>query len=178
MITVINGRCTSSGVYATIYSVYLITVVTYIPIITLTIFGYLTYRNMREIQNRVQPVVQNTINANIYIRRRDRNLLILVIAEVVTYVLTTALPALVVLEIVITQYVMPNKSFQYFQIEIFISNIATFLLSINSAAPFYTYLISSKSFRQDFKQLFIHTYRRLTRPARIEDVFRANRRLT
>jgi hypothetical protein len=178
MITVINGQCTSSGVYKTIYYVYLITVVTVIPIITLTIFGYLTYRNMRQMQNRVQPVVQNRINANIPIRRRDRNLLILVIAEVVTYVLTTTLPALVVLEFVITQYVMPNKSFQYFQIEIFISNIATFLLSINSAAPFYTYFISSKSFRQDFKQLFIHTYRRLTRQARVGNVFRTNRTST
>jgi hypothetical protein len=174
MITVINGHCTSSGVYATIYSVYLITVVTLIPTITLTIFGYLTYRNMRQMHNRVQPVVQNIINANIPIHRRDRNLLILVIAEVVTYVLTTALPALVVLEIVITQYAMPNKSFQYLQIEIFISNIATFLLSINSAAPFYTYLISSKSFRQDFKQLFIHIYRKLTRQVRVENVVREN----
>ena len=82
------------------------------------------------------------------------------------------------LEIVITQYVMPNKSFQYFQIEIFISNIATFLLSINSAAPFYTYLIASKSFRQDFKQLIINSYRKLRGQIAVEIIPGAAQTLT
>jgi hypothetical protein len=61
----------------------------------------------------------------------------------------------------ISPYVLPNKSFQYLQIEIFILNIALFLLFINSAAPFYAYLISSKSFRRDFKQLIINNYWKL-----------------
>ena len=36
---------------------------------------------------------------------------------------------------------------------------------ICSAAPFYTYMISSKSFRRDFKQLIMNGYLKLTRQA-------------
>ncbi len=68
----------------------------------------------------------------------------------------------------IRQYVMPNEIFQYLQIEIFIVNIAAFLLFINSAAPFYTYLISSKSFRREFKQLIINSYWKLRRQPPVE----------
>ena len=39
--------------------------------------------------------------------------------------------------------------------------IVYLLLFINSAAPFYTYLVSSKSFRQEFKQLISNSYRKL-----------------
>jgi hypothetical protein len=170
MNTVINGQCTTIGVYSTIYSVYSIMFVALIPTITSAIFGYLSYRNMRQAYNRVQPVVQNTINANYNIHRRDQDLLVIVIAEVVTYVVTTALFPLIQLEMMISEYVMPNKSFQYLQIEIFILNIAYFLLSINSAVPFYVYLISSKSFRRDFKQLIINSYRKLRRQQPVQIV--------
>jgi hypothetical protein len=177
MITVVNGQCTTSGIYSIIYFIYTIIFVSLIPTITSAIFGYLTYRNIRQTRNRVQPFVQNAINANIFTQRRDRDLLIIVIAEVVTYFVTTALFPLILLEMLISHYVIPNKSFQYLQIEIFIVNIAVFLLFVNSAAPFYTYLISSKSFRRDFKQLIINSYWKLTRQTPVEIVARTGRRL-
>ena len=128
MTTIVNGQCTTFGIYSTIYTVYTIIFVGLIPTIILGIFGYLTYRNMRQMHNRVQPIVQNTINANISIQRRDRDLLIIVISEVFVYVVTTALFPLILLEMMISQYVIPNKSFQYSQIEIFIFNIAYFII--------------------------------------------------
>jgi hypothetical protein len=170
MTTVVNGQCIMFGVYSIIYSAYSLTFVSLIPTIILGIFGYLTYRNMRQMQKRVQPVVQNTINVNNNIQRRDRDLLIIVIAEVVTYIVTTALFPLIQLEMMITQYVMPNKSFQYSQVEIFIINIAYFLLAVNSAVSFYVYLISSKSFRRDFKQLIMNIYRKLTRQRPVVEI--------
>ena len=63
----------------------------------------------------------------------------------------------------VSEYILPNKSLQYSQIEIFILNISFFLLFINNAAPFYTYLIVSKPFRHDFKQLIMNVYRKLRR---------------
>jgi hypothetical protein len=123
---------------------------------------------MKQMRIRIQPVVRNTTNANIFIQRRDRDLLIIVIAEVVTYVVTTALFSLIELEMMISQYAIPNKSFQYSQIEYSILNIAYFLLTVNSTASFYTYLISSKSFRRDTKQLIIDIYRKLTRQIPVE----------
>jgi hypothetical protein len=177
MITVVHGQCTTSGIYSIIYSIYTIIFVSLIPTITSAIFGYLTYRNIRQTRNRIQPIEQNTINANISTQRRNRDLLIIVIAEVVTYFVTTALFPLILLEMLISEYLIPNKSFQYLQIEIFIVNIAVFLLFVNSAAPFYIYLISSKSFRRDFKQLIINSYRKLTRQTPVEIVARTGRRL-
>jgi len=128
--------------------------------------------------NRVQPVVQNTVNANINIQRRDRDLLIIVIAEVIAYVVTTLLLPLIQLEMMISGYIISNKSSQYLQIEYFILSIAYFLLSVNSAVPFYTYLISSKSFRRDFKQLIINGYRKFTRQPPVEAGSRTNQALT
>jgi hypothetical protein len=178
MITVVNGQCTTSGVYSIIYTVYTILFVALIPSITSAIFGYLTYRNMRQIQNRVQPVMQNTTNANISIQRRDRDLLIIVIAEIFVYVITTALFPLILLEMMISGYAIPKKSLQYLQIEIFIVNIAVFLLFLNSAAPFYTYFISSKSFRRDFKKLIMNSYWKLTKQTPVESIARTDRTLT
>jgi hypothetical protein len=75
----------------------------------------------------------------------------------------------------ISQYTMPNKSFQYLQIELFILNIAIFLLFVNCAAPFYTYLISSKPFRRDFKQLIIKIYWKSRGQTPVEIVPRSDR---
>jgi hypothetical protein len=178
MITVVNGQCTTSGVYSIVYTVFTVIFISLIPSITSAIFGYLTYRNMRQIQKRVQPILQNTINPNVAIHRRDRDLLIIVIAEVLVYIITTALFPLMLLEMQISSHTMPNKSFEYLQIEIFIVNISVFLLFVNSAAAFYTYLISSKSFRRDFKQLIRNSYSKLTKQTPVEIVSRIDRSLT
>jgi hypothetical protein len=79
---------------------------------------------------------------------------------------------------IISQYGIPKKSLQYLQIEIFILNIAVFLLGVNTAAAFYTYLIVSKSFRQDFKQLIMNSYRTLRRLTVAEIIPRATQTLT
>jgi hypothetical protein len=103
-------------------------------------------------------IISDTNNS---IRRLDRDLLIIVISEVVVYIVTTTLFPLILLEMLISQYVISNKSIQYFQMEIFILNIALVLLSVNDSIAFYIYLISSKSFRRDFKQLITKGYRKL-----------------
>jgi hypothetical protein len=162
MITITNGQCGPFGIYSTIYTIYTIILIGLIPPIILSIFGYLTYHHMKQLRVRVQPIENGTINGNIPIRRRDRELLIIVLSEVFVYIVTTSLYPLIILELMISQYVIPNKSFQYLEIEFFIINIAVLLLCVNSAAPFYIYLMSSKSFQRDFKRLIINVYRKLT----------------
>jgi len=61
-----------------------------------------------------------------------------------TLIIRTSLFPIVLLEMMISQYIIPNKSFQYIEAETFSLYISLLLLSIFSAAPFYTYLISSK----------------------------------
>jgi hypothetical protein len=178
MTTIVNGQCISTGIAAAIYSVNSIIFIGFMPTILSAIFGYLAYRNMKQMKNRIQPVAQNTINATVSIQPREQDLLIIVIAEIFVYVITTALFPLIQLEMMISGYAMPNKSFQYFQIEIFVLNIAYALLSINSAAPFYTYLISSKSFRRNFKQIIIKIYCKLTGQTPVEPISTTDRTLT
>jgi hypothetical protein len=172
--TIINGRCGRFGIYSTIYNAYIIIFVGLIPPIMMSIFAYLTYRNMRQMRVRVQPITHNRIDANHSIRRLDRDLLIIVISEVLVYVITTTLFPVILLEILISQYVISNKSIQYLQIEMFILNIALVLLTLNSSIPFYIYLISSKSFRRDFKQLITNAYRKLRRQTALMPVPRGN----
>lgn len=174
MRTVSKGRCGSSGIYSTIFTIIVIGLV---PVSLSAIFGYLSYRNMRKMQTRVQPVAQNTTGANNSSQRRDRDLLIIVIAELVTYVVTSTPYPLILLEIAASQSLLVNKSVQHSQIETFILNIAYLLLVFNSAVPFYTYSISSKAFRQDVKKLIINTYRKITRQILVENVSTATQSL-
>ena len=175
--TIINGRCTNTGIFPTIYSVYAITLVGAVPAIILGIFGFLSYRNIRQMHRRVQPTLNNRIGANNGIRRQDRDLLVIVISEVVVYIVTTILFPLILLEMMISGYVISNKSSQYIQIEYFILNIAYLLLFVNAAIPFYIYLISAKSFRRDLKQLIINVYRKLRRQPTILAVPKTNQTL-
>ncbi|CAF1194649.1 unnamed protein product [Adineta steineri] len=173
--TIINGQCGQFGIYATIYSIFIIIVAGSIPPIVMSVCGYLTYRNMRRLRVRIQPVVNNTNEGNVNIRQRDRDLLIIVINEIFVYVIMISLYPLILLEIIISNNTMSSKSAQYLQIETFIIIIASFLSSVNSAAPFYIYIVSSKSFRRDFIQLIKHSYRKLTRQTQTVSVHRITR---
>ncbi|CAF0790546.1 unnamed protein product [Adineta steineri] len=147
MITIIDGQCGMFSVYATIYNVYTIIFFSLIPSILIGIFGYLTHRNMRHIRNCIQPSEHNVI------KRRDRELMIT------------------------SRYALPNKSFQYLQIELFIFNISFLLLFLNNAAPFYIYLITSKSFRRDFKQLIFNFYQKIVKQPAVPVPFITNQSL-
>ena len=174
MRTIINGKCVLFGIYSTIYTFYAIIFVSSIPAIILGIFGYLTYRNIRQMHLRVHPMIHTRVDSNNSIRRQDRDLLIIVISEVLLFIITTISFPLILLEMTISRYIISNKSVQYSQIEIFILTIAYLLLFANSAIPFYIYLISSKSFRRDFKQLIISAYRKLRRQPTIVTVPRTD----
>jgi hypothetical protein len=64
MTTIINGQCDRFGIYLTIYNVYILLFVGIIPPVLMGIFGYLTYRNMRQMRSRVQPITHNRTDTN------------------------------------------------------------------------------------------------------------------
>ncbi|CAF4296139.1 unnamed protein product [Adineta steineri] len=130
---------------------------------------------MKRIHGRIQPVINTISEGNSNIRQRDRDLLIIVVNEVFLYVLTASLYPLILVETMITTYTMSNKSALHLQIETFILNIAYLLLFVNSGVPFYIYLLLSKSFRRDFKQLFTYIYRKLKRQTQVTTLRRASR---
>ena len=173
-----NGQCTRFGLYAIIFTFYSILFVGLIPSIILSIFACLTYRNLKRLRNRVQPINPNTGHANHIVQRRDRDLLILVIAEVVVYIVSTALFPISLLETMISGYVVPAKSPYHARAEIFAFNISVFVLNIYSAAPFYIYTASSASFRRDFRQLIVVAYRKITQKPLARPSLQTNQPMT
>jgi hypothetical protein len=161
--TIANGRCGTLGTNAIIISVYLLVFIGFLPPIVLGVFGYLAYRNMRQVHNRIQPVINNEINTKNSIGRRDREMWTMVISEALVYILTASFFPIILTEMLISQNIIPNKSFQYLQIESFLLFIASWLLFINRATPFYICFIVSKQFRRNFKRLIIKFYQKLTR---------------
>jgi hypothetical protein len=135
------------------------------------ICAFLTYRNMKRLHARVQPI-GNTIagsRGNITIHRRDRELLSMVLAEVVIYVATTFMYPFIIIEISVTTYMGIRKSVTYLQVESFISNLGTIFIYINSAVPFYTYFAVSRPFRKEVKQVFTKWMRQVDAGTNITD---------
>lgn len=80
-------------------------------------------------------------------------MLTMVLTEVIVYVVTLFIYPFIVFEVAVTNYMGINKSIEYIQIENFIFIIEIFLVYLNCASPFYTYLVDSKAFRTDFSEL-------------------------
>jgi hypothetical protein len=159
--TVENGRCGYFGLYSTLNSIYVLIFNCFIPPIIMTIFGYLAFRQMKQMQTRVQPT--GTGNSNIVIHRKDRNLLAMLLAEVSVYVVTMSLFPVILFEVAVTSSMTSEKSIQRVQIENFILFIAQFLIYMNTSASFYIYATISKTFRDDFKGSIRSCWRWVTR---------------
>jgi hypothetical protein len=159
--TIENGRCGYFGLYSTINSIYVLIFNAFIPPITMTTFGYLAFRQMKQMQTRVQP--SGTGSANTVIQRKDRNLLTMLLGEVSVYVVTMSLYPAILLEGALTSSMASEKSIRRVQIESFVSFIATFLIYMNTSACFYIYCAVSKTFRDEFKASVRSCWRFLTR---------------
>lgn len=163
-VTVSNGQCTKIGWYITFSALLSMFFVALIPTIFLCVFSYLMYRNMKQLRRRIQPINHGTIQSNgRYLQKRDRDLLILVLAEVIIYIITTTPYSIISIEMMITQFMFSIKSLPLIQIEVFILNVSLLLLFIFSAIPFYTYMVASASFRREFKHLILNICRQIQR---------------
>ncbi|CAF1480899.1 unnamed protein product [Adineta steineri] len=151
--TVSGGRCGAFGLYYVIYQVYNSTVLGLIPPISMSVFGLLAYRNMKRLHLRIRPTGHNGDDSTGR-HRRDRDLLLMVLTEVVVYVLTAVPFAFVVLEIAVTNYMGVVKSAERVEIESFLNSTTLTLLFVTCSSRFYTYFAVSKAFRKDCKTLF------------------------
>lgn len=165
MITVSNGRCGPMGAYYPVYTFYLFIFFNLIPPATMAVFGSLAYLNMKRIRSRVRPTGNIVVGSRRHgrIQRYDRELLGMLLAEVVVYITTTLLYPFILLEASITNLMSIDKSLQQIQIENFVLFIASFLVTLNHAAPFYIYFLTSQAFRRDIKQLANKSWRFIAR---------------
>lgn len=160
--TIVQGRCTQIGIYYIIHYIYIIIFVCFVPILLMGVLGYLTYRNLRQLHSRIQPVPQQADRTH-NIRTRDRELLVMALAEVFVHVATMLLYPFVLLEISITTYIGLAKGVDRLRIENFLFNVASILFFISLGSRFYTFVLVSSAFRRDSKRCVIHVYERVVR---------------
>jgi len=138
-----SGVCGMFGVYNLIYPIYQITLVGILPPILMCIFSILTIRSLHQRHG-----------TQIRVRRRDRYLMRMVIAEVVVNI-STSIPYSTNLVYGATTYDIVNKSPARLEIESFISFVTQFLIYLISVAPFYVFMITSKPFRNEFINIVV-----------------------
>lgn len=145
-----EGMCEMVRLYKLIYAIYQITFVGILPPTLMIIFSALTVHRLNqrhEIQRRT--------------KRRDRNLMRMVIAEVLVNVITSIPFSVNVAYAGITYHVV-DKSARTLEIEAFLSFVTHFLIYFISVAPFYLFLLTSKPFRNQFIKLLTPCWNKST----------------
>jgi hypothetical protein len=138
-----DGVCGMFGLYKLIFAFYQIIVASIVPLILMCIFSILAFRSLyrRHI-------------ARARARQRDRNLMHLVIAEVIVTIITS-IPSSANLIYGAATYYVVNKSTERLEIESFLNFIGQFAIYLLNVAPFYLFLLASKPFRNDFINIFV-----------------------
>lgn len=152
-----NGTCGGKeGLPSIILSVYIAIAVGIVPLLCMIIFGLLMAKNLKNIRTRVRPSV-NLGPAIHHARKRDRDMFKMLLVEIICYITTTAPLAVNLIYQSATQTAM--KSIEQQRIESFITYLTgAFLLYFNNSLSFWTYIITSRSFRLEFKNLLIKCY--------------------
>lgn len=161
-----NGKCEGrKGVFWIILSLYITMVVGVIPTISMITFGILISKNLMNIRGRIQPTA--TSMPGIYhLRKRDREMIKMLLTEIIFYVSTTMPLSINLIYRATTQTFI--KSIEQQRIEAFITYFnGTFLIYFNNSLPFWIYIIKSRSFRLEFKNVWIKSYNFFTNNQRL-----------
>ncbi|CAF1560715.1 unnamed protein product, partial [Didymodactylos carnosus] len=127
------------------------------PLLLMSVFSLLTFRNLMLTRRRVRPVTDGgKRNApQIKVKQRDRQLISMLLAEVLVYILSTSLYPLYLFYTTITMN--QSKNALRVSIETFLSFLSsTPTLYFNNASSFYIFLLTSRTFRQEMKHLLIN----------------------
>jgi hypothetical protein len=179
--TIQNGSCNIfNDLYSSIYTIYYLIFAGLLPPALILVFSILVMRNLKQMRSRVQPTQETTGGGGKNnLRKRDRDLMKMVLVEVMIYVLST-LPFSIYLvyQMITSSYV---KSKDRKQVESFINYLAqSFLMYLNTALPFFIYIATSPSFRRECQRIPIRFYAFITnkvirRPNDMTDSMTANR---
>jgi hypothetical protein len=121
----------------------------------MSLFGFLTLRNMKRLRARVLPLNGIFTAASEQRKRRDIDLLKMILTEVMVYIMLTSAYPLVFLYTTITANIT-NKSATRLQIESFISFMSNaFLQYLNSGSCFFICMATSRIFRSEVKKLIL-----------------------
>lgn len=141
-----------SGSYSIFYNVYNTILSGILTPMFMTIFGFLTIRNIKRSRQRVN--VQRNLN-RIFNQQQSREyeVLIMILVQLAVY-LVTCLPFPMYL-IYSTVTIRWMKSDRDLARDRFFSTIAYALANINFSATFYIYILTTRVFRKDLKRRFV-----------------------
>ena len=162
--TIQNNRCSVFGTYGLFFSIYQICLFGFIFPNLMIIFGILLWKNLKTIRIRVQPVQQMESSQQQQLPKRDISLMKLTLAEVIACFLLTVLYPINLLYTTLASSI-PDKSQERIEIEGFANFISLLLLfCLNYCMTFYLYVIMSKSFRREIKNVFLKCVKRPVHP--------------
>lgn len=122
------------------------------------IFGFLTVQNMKHSRQRIVPHtnIHRTIatqQANkINMKSREYQISIMIIVQLCVYLITNLPFTIYLVYSAVTAF--QTKSNFRLAIEKFITVIVYLLSNINFSATFYIYILTTRIFRKDLKQIF------------------------
>jgi hypothetical protein len=134
--TIEKSKCSAFGTYAIFYTTYTLIII-FTPLCLMSLFGFLTLRNMKRLRARILPLNGTFTVVSEQRKRRDIDLLKMVLTEVMVYLMLTSAYPLVFLYTTITANIT-NKSATRLQVESFVSFMSNaFLQYLNSASCFF-----------------------------------------
>jgi hypothetical protein len=154
--TIQNDSCDVFGyAHNIIFSVYIIFAFGIFPVTGMITFGSLLIINLKKIRTRVAPL--GNTSREIF-RKRDREMIRMLLIEIIAYIITTVPLTVVLAYKAATQTI--TKSEEQKQTDIFLTYLTrVFLLYLNNGLPFWIYISTSRSFRLEFKNLILKWYR-------------------
>ncbi|CAF1466372.1 unnamed protein product [Adineta ricciae] len=156
--TLSNGVCDSKpGVYDIIYTVYIISTTGILPLIGMIVFGILMFNSLRKMRRRVLP---NTASepGTVNFRKRDRDMMKMLLIELIICTITLSPNTITHIYKSATTNEVRTKDRQ--QIETFFYFLSRlFLLYLANTYSFWVYILISKTYRTELKNLFIKWYR-------------------
>jgi hypothetical protein len=144
------------GAYTSFITYYSLFIVGLTPPLLMIIFGLLTLKNIRQVQNAVHPsslsAIGNTVgHRSDGPRSKDRQLIRMLFMEIIIYLFARFPATIMLIYEQITQH--ENKSLEQTTIEQWIANITYFIGFIDSCVSCYTNIIVSKTFRKELKRM-------------------------
>jgi len=156
-----NGVCSSLGTYQFFYAIYQCIVIGIIPPTLMSIFSFHIVRNLSQLH-------ANQTN----VRRKDRDLMRMLVAEIMINVATSIPYSADLLYSAATSFVV-DKSAEQLEIDSFCETIAQVLINMVGFTPFYLFIASSKSFRHEFTEILVHWWHKyILRRDRVVPLYR------
>ncbi|UJR34337.1 hypothetical protein I4U23_021740 [Adineta vaga] len=158
-----SNTCGMFDTYKLFYAAYQITFISVVPPVLMSIFSILTIRSLHQRHD-----------GQIHIRQRDRQLMRVLIVEVLINV-STSIPISCNFAYNAATLHVANKTPLRLEIEAFVGFITQNLIYLISFVPFYIFLITSKPFRNEFFSVFIKISEKyIRRRARIDPFIEQN----